>query len=221
MKTSGRTDLSELARQRDAREVWVSRSHLHAALVASLVGVFIAFLMGFYVGQRRVRTVESPQTGFVRGDDAGQDLLKLLYDVEIATVRPDEDLVRTEAQQLGKESVVDVPSAVPEPGIDVAIPKAIGQVENGDYGTVEGPFAVKVLSTPEAEVAKQLARELQAEGRQVSTQLQRVEGAPEYTVWVGGCANKEEAEAAVASLQEAVFALTELSPNVEVVRLTE
>ncbi|MEQ1564918.1 MAG: hypothetical protein ABMA64_04720 [Myxococcota bacterium] len=72
--------MSELARRRDARDLWISRGHLRAGAALGLLACAASFLLGFVVGR------DHPPTPSTAAPD--ESLVDLLARIE-ATADPD------------------------------------------------------------------------------------------------------------------------------------
>lgn len=114
--------MSDLARRKDARELWVSRSHLHAAAAMALLGGLICFGAGYALGRSGMSAAEPVRHATLTGDVPGRELVELLAEVErAAMVHPSSAMQYPNwaESEDGLELPDDVP---PSAGVTAAVP---------------------------------------------------------------------------------------------------
>jgi cell division septation protein DedD len=189
--------MSEYAQRRDAREVWVSRSHLHAALAAAMLLSVACFGGGYLVGRLQTSAHADAPVQVLAGDVPGRELLAVLAEVErnavtsasAAMIYPDL-LQKNGAPQVPTEA----PSAV---GVRAEIPAPVAASFEPDP-LPPGAWTVRVGAFRELGVARDVRAAMREQGHAAWWRMARVDGALNVEVSVGGFASEEEAEAALA-----------------------
>lgn len=192
--------MSELARRRSARDIWISRGHLYAIGAGGGLAILAAFAMGYAMGRESVDLPPPAAAAFTSeaGDDA---LVELLARVDSAATRdggvdeltfPDalrgEPLEReatppsepTEAATVGVEG-----RAIPLPEAGDAPPSP-----NGSWTLVVDTFATR--SDAEARVAS-----LVSEGHAAWMGVESRDGALQFRASIGGFGSRVAAEDAL------------------------
>ncbi len=176
--------MGELLRRRDSRNLWVSRSHLHAAVVAMMLSVAGAFAGGYHLGASQSRSPESGPA-FVRGT-AGEDLVALL-----ARVDASDDLD-------GGVGALTFPDQLTVPA-DVA-----------DVVTVpSGRYTIEAAHFSSVEPARAVRDHLREAGLGAWVGVERVAGQLEYRVGVGGFPAQASAESALSDVVGALETLVD------------
>lgn len=174
--------MSELVRRRNARDLWISRSHLAAAGVGIAALVVASFATGFLAGQRHtpvpVATVAPP------APDAALVELLARVDASGAAHGAVDSLTYPDALRQPGGAVPHVPQAQP-PGIRrIVLP-----------GGTDGPrWTVVVGRSPDAASAEQARDRLTERGLAAWT---LEDGASGFRVVVGAFDTAEEAAAAL------------------------
>lgn len=188
--------MSDLARQRDARDVWVSRSHLHAAVAAALLLSLASFGAGFLAGRHQAVTSAERRDGALVDAVPGRDLLAVLAEVERTSLTS-----ATSAMQypdlLGKGSAPQVPAEPARPaGVSAEVAAPGEMVFEADVQPAS-PFTVEVGVFDKVAEARLVREHLRQNGLAGWWWLERVGGAPRYHVCVGGFDSQVEADAEV------------------------
>lgn len=97
--------MSDLARERDGRRLWVSRSHLHAAAAGAVLSCVASFGVGFLLGQHKVASADPPPELSLVSGVSGEGLLELLARVEAGAAGPDGEADVLRYPDLLKEGV--------------------------------------------------------------------------------------------------------------------
>lgn len=206
--------MGDLERQRDARDMWISRSHLVAMAAGALVLAGTAFALGFTVG----RSTAPP--GAVATADGERDLVDLLARVESSS-RPHggvDDLTFPTA--LGGTDVGPAPlpgalstpkpsdaalQAPLPPGEPVLVPggetDAAGDTPHG------GAFTIEVARFDDAVKADVLKKRLIGTGLDSWVALREVDGKAAWRVEVAAYPDQSGADAALPDVVARVKAL--------------
>lgn len=189
--------MGDLARQRSARDLWISRSHVRAMATGTLVLAGTAFVVGFAIGRDAVPAatidVAAPNDG---------DLVELLARVE-AAARPQGGIETL----TFPDALAGVPAAAP--ALDAPLPSAeapTAVVEpSPDPGPVVGDapvgrFTVEVARHENGAEAAVLRERLRAADLDAWVSLELVDGRPVHHVVIGGWADEEAAGAALVEL---------------------
>lgn len=200
--------MSDLARRRDARELWVSRSQTHAALVASVLVSVITFGLGYMLGSARTDAVAAPPEQTLLASVPGEDLVALLAKVERGTAGPASSAI-VYPELIDDQEPLAVPKASEdEPGVDARLePSRVGEMELPDVKP-PGEFTIDVGAFDKIAMARDLRDHLVAQELQAWWTVERIDGVASYRVLVGGFS---EESAATADLTR-VAAVLETSP---------
>jgi hypothetical protein len=188
--------MSELARRRDARDVWVSRSHLHAAVAAALLLSLASFGGGFLAGRHQAVTSAEQREGALVDAVPGRDLLAVLAEVERTSLTS-----ATSAMQypslLGKGAAPQVPAEPPRPaGVSAEIPSPVSLAFEAD-AQPSTPFTVEVGVFDTMPGARGVRDHLRQHGLAGWWWLEHVDGVARYHVCVGGFLSQAEADAEI------------------------
>jgi hypothetical protein len=194
--------MGELANRRNARDLWVSRSHLWAMGAGTLVLGATAFAVGFTVGRDHA---PSPEPEIVVADDG--ELVELLARVE-ASSRPHggiETLTFPEAlageQPKVPEIAVALESAPPEAGEPVVVePAAMGTAEPVGDAKPAGTFTLELDRVGNADEAVVLRDRLRAAGMEAWIGLEHVGGQAVHRIGIGGFPDEAAAAAKLAEV---------------------
>jgi cell division septation protein DedD len=192
--------MSELARRRSARDIWISRGHLYAIGAGGGLAMIAAFAIGYALGRESVDLPPPASAAFTSeaGDDA---LVELLARVDSAAT-PDggvDELTFPDALRgepiARKAASADEPSeavAVGVAGQAIPLPEAgdAPPIPNGSWTLVVGTFATR--SDAEARVAS-----LVAEGHAAWMGVESRDGALQFRASVGGFGSRVAAEDAL------------------------
>jgi hypothetical protein len=205
--------MGELARQRNARDMWLSKSHLQAMLTGTLLLVGTAFGVGFLVGKGPTKT----EAGQVVSHD--ESLVALLAQVE-ASQRPrsgvDSLTFPTVLEgQPGAAAEIAAPSQ-PAPPEDVVTAVAGGAAEVGDP-VPPGTHTIVAARFTDLESAKALKAKVAATGQPAWMSLDIIEGKPTITVSIGGYDDEATARQALTDMHGAIETLG-LHPEVHSMR---
>lgn len=191
--------MGELARQRNARDMWVSRSHLQAMLTGTILLVGTAFGVGFLIGQG---PTGSDSTQAVSKD---QSLVTLLAQVE-ASQRP-----RSGVDDLTFPTVLEGQPAAPAPVAAAPAGDGVITAVEGGPGTAQaadpvpaGTHTVVAGRFSDLAEANALKAKLVASGQPAWSALDIVDGKPTITVSVGGYPDEATAKQAVTDMHAAV-----------------
>jgi len=167
--------MGELARRRDARDIWIARGHLHAAVAFGLFAVAAAFALGHQMGSANQRA--DMRTGaFVEGV-AGSDLVALLARVDASDDLDGGVASLTFPDQLAVAG--DVIGADPVPS---------------------GRFTVEAGRYESGEQARAVRDHLRAGGLSAWVGVERVAGRLQYRVGVGGFSVRDDADQAISEV---------------------
>lgn len=220
--------MGDLQRERDGRDLRISRGHVAAAAVGTLVLAATAFALGYTVGREYApaAVVERP------GLDADRPLVELLAKVE-ASSRPYggvEALTFPEALggadvgpaplpegALGADGVpvgpVD-PSLPPDPALMAPLPvgepvvvSPAGVTDPVGDAPPAGAFTLEVTRARDEGTAVATRQRLRAGGVEAWIALVRTDGAPSWRVQVAGYPDEAAARAQIAPVAERLAAL--------------
>jgi len=212
--------MSEIARPRAPgssrardRQIWITRSHLAAIGVSSLLIATLAFLVGMQVGRRQsevVPSVASAGPSPFLPDPADEEALEaLLREVEFAqaSIAPTGEMVTPErADRLvfpevlsGEVSVQTVtPQEAPAGPVNLVGPRpeiAPTYAPNAGAAVTTG-WSVQVATTPDAATADARVAALTEQKLKAYRVGALVDGQTWYRVRVGGFTSRKEAETA-------------------------
>lgn len=197
--------MSKLARRRDARDLWVSRSHVVAALPIVLGLCGVCFFGGYSLGRARVATTETvQQDASLVGGVPGEDLLVLLAKMERGAM-PSESSAVFYPEMISKGASAPVPvRSEPVPGVTATVrPSPLAGEPEAD-APPEGSFTIAVGWFDEASEARRARDHLRSQGHDAWLSLVRVEGEPRHRVSVGGYDDADAADEAVGVVAEAM-----------------
>ncbi len=194
--------MSELARRRSARDIWISRGHLYALGAGCGLAILAAFGIGYAVGRESVDLPPPASTAFAgeAGDDA---LVELLARVDAAAT-PDggvdqltfPDALRGEAIERSVPAGDD--ASVPVVGVSG---EAIPLPEAGEPPPVpNGSWTIVVATFSERQPAEVRVAELIAEGHTAWTGVESQDGTLQYRASIGGYGSRVAAEDALEDL---------------------
>lgn len=207
--------MGDLERQRDARDMWISRSHLVAMAAGTLVLAGTTFALGFTVG----RSTAPP--GAVASAEGERDLVDLLARVESSS-RPHGGVDGlTFPTALGGTDVGPAPmpdAALPTPNptdaaLQTPLPPgepvlvASGQADAGGDAPRGGAFTIEVLRFEEPNAADVLKKHLMATGLDAWVDLRVVDGKAEWRVEIAAYPDQAGADAALPDVMARVKAL--------------
>jgi hypothetical protein len=206
------TTMGEMARQRSARDMWVSRSHLQAMLTGTVLLVGTAFGIGFLVG--RGPTV--PETSSAVADE--QSLVALLAQVE-ASQHP-----RSGVDSLTFPTVLEGQAPVPvtkvegQPELATAVAPA-GTADAADP-VPAGTHTVVAGRLHDLAEARALKAALVKAGLPAWSTLDIVDGKPTISVSIGGYPDEATARQALTDLHATAEEL-KIQAAVQQIRTTE
>lgn len=180
--------MSDLQRRREARQLWVSRSHLHAAVAFAALLALTSFGLGYLVGRTRTATASAPaprHASLVEGVP-GESLVDLLARIERARVVNPTGAVQY-PDLLEKGAALDLPGdRAPEArSLSVRAPEAVA-VPEADAPLSGARFAIRPTGTPSdpGAWARGLASTLRAAALDARAVYALVDGRPSWRVEV-------------------------------------
>jgi hypothetical protein len=197
--------MSELKGRKDAREVWVSRSHLHAAAAGATLLSVAFFGLGFLAGRHQAFTaVEAArEERTLVGHVPGRDLLALLAEVERSSVTSASSTVVYPELLRGDAPAPALPAAPDQDGVEVQVPPPpVLAAFEGDPRP-SAPFTIQVGQYVAQSEAAAMRAHLKALGLDAWWSLERVGGETRYTVAVGAFPAAESAAAALPVISDA------------------
>jgi len=192
--------MSELARRRSARDIWISRSHLYALGSGAALAILVSFAVGYVLGRESVDLPRPVATAFA-GEAGDEALVELLARVD-ATATPD-----------GGVRDLTFPNALRGEGGDVQIP---APVESDAVTELEGAPRLRLAPGDEAPPgrwtvlaatldtradADEIAESLRGRELQAWVGVEQSDGRTRFRVAVGGWGSRTEAEDALKSLK--------------------
>jgi hypothetical protein len=196
--------MSELARRRDARDLWVSRSHLHAAIAAASLLAVMSFAGGYALGRGKTGASEAPHLASLTDAVPGEDLVELLAQVErTAIAHPSQAMVYSDWAE-GKGALPVPPQGGDAAGVEAVVgPSPLTSSIEAD-GLPRAKWTVEVGSF-DAEADGRAVRDWLRDQAQPAFMTVRIkEGARTFWVGVGGFGSQEEAKAAATVLAPVV-----------------
>jgi len=194
--------MGELSRERNARDLWVSRGHLWAMAAGVLVLTGTAFALGVVVG-RGATPAPVVESSAVKEDE---QLVELLARVE-ASSRPRggvEDLTFPDAL-TGRTPRVSDALLAPESHVSIeGDPVEVGpggQVHPVGDAPPPGAWTLVVAEAPDAGAAVKQRDELKSAGLDAWVWFELVDGAPKHRVAIGGFPDEAAAKAAWEKLE--------------------
>lgn len=210
--------MGDLARERSARDLWISRSHLRAAGTGVALAVLGAFAVGLLLGRG---TSSSPreESEALLSEVPGNELEQLLARVETA------------ADLHGGVKHITFPDALRDEGEAVSIPlepevDVTAVVAGGEAGTLdvdprpEGSFTVHLASFedfPDARAARDRLAATGVDGLWVG--VVQIEGRRRYDLSFGGFASEGEASGALVALVPELDGAPEFVATADVVSM--
>jgi septal ring-binding cell division protein DamX len=192
--------MGDLAKRRAARDLWISRGHLKAALVGAFLLSGVSFGVGYVLGTGQSDAPVVRAAGFT-AQVPGEDLVELLARVE-ANRSPDgavsaltfpDSLAGATPEQGPLAPVMGADEAPVAYVSEAAAAPAVDEPPNGAY-------TLRVAEVATVEAARTLAGDLQVDGVLPWVGAEIRDGALRYTVSLGGFASERAAEAALAEL---------------------
>ncbi len=200
--------MSELARQRDARDLWISRGHLFAMAAGTFVLAATTFALGFTIGREKAPP-QAPMGGGMADD---RPLVELLARVEASShvyggverlTFPDILEGNAQVPELPPLEVLPTPAptdaalATPMPvGKPVLVEPALAHNPVGDAPR-DGAFTIEVSRTDDEAQAITAKERLRATGLDAWLLLEDRDGKPAWRVEVGGYVDSPAADLAL------------------------
>lgn len=195
--------MSDLARRRDAREVWVSRSHLHSAVVIAVLLAMFSFGTGFLFGRHQAASTGDRETLAFAGDVPGRELLAVLAEVERNSITSASSAM-VYPDLLDKNGTAQVPTAEPPvAGLRADVPAPISAAFTADP-TPAGTYTVEVGVFEDMLVARATREQLRNRNVKAWWWMERVDGQARYHVAAGGFGSQAEADAELAVVNGAL-----------------
>ncbi|MCB9674824.1 MAG: SPOR domain-containing protein [Alphaproteobacteria bacterium] len=197
--------MSELARRRSARDIWISRGHLYALGAGAALAMLACFAVGYGVGRSSVDLPEPAATRFA-GEAGDEALVELLARVDAAAT-PDggvRDLTFPDALR-GEAGTLTIPAAPAAAGSASLEGGAIALPEAGDAPPA-GRWTVIAASVDDRAAADSIAASLRERELEAWVGVEQNDGRTRFRVAVGGWGSKSEAEEALDSLQARIEA---------------
>lgn len=204
--------MSELARQRNARDIWISRGHLYAMAAGGALAVLASFAAGYGAGRQSVELPATPSQRFAgeAGDDA---LVQLLARVD-ASATPDGGVLELTFPDAlaGRDGVgadtdaAGAPLDLGEGAEGVALEGGTAEPPFVEGGAPEGRWTVAAIALASEEDARRVAEDLKSRELEAWVGVEQLEGQTRYRVSVGGWGSRIEAEKALPSLQDTIQA---------------
>jgi len=194
--------MGDLERRRAARDLWISRGHVKAALVGAFVLSSASFAMGYLLGRDPSATEQADTVAFLE-QVPGEDLVELLARVE-ANRAPDgavSALTFPDAlagAALPQGPVAPGPSS-DAPPVDYVAPEAQGP--EALPAPPVGSYTIEVAHQATLDGAEALAAELVVEDVASWVGARIVDGELTYVVSLGAFGSERAAEAALAELE--------------------
>lgn len=195
--------MSDLARRRDAREVWVSRSHLHSAVVIAVLLAMFSFGTGFLFGRHQAASTGDRETLAFAGDVPGRELLAVLAEVERNSITSASSAM-VYPDLLDKNGTAQVPTAEPPvAGLRADVPAPISAAFTADP-TPAGAYTVEVGVFEDMLVARATREQLRNRSVKAWWWMERVDGQARYHVAAGGFGSQAEADAELSVVNAAL-----------------
>lgn len=200
--------MSDLARNRNGKQIWITKGHLAALAVASFFIALLAFLVGVQVGRSGAEVRSEAVASAPSLPDASQEdaLEALLREVEYArgAVAPDGTLKTPEAELTFPEALgAQIRPEPPAPEeAEVPVVAEVGPPLDGapvppaptDDVVPSTGWAVQVASYPTAEEAEFSVEAFRTEGLAAYRVGALVDGRTWYRVRIGGFDTRAAAE---------------------------
>lgn len=195
--------MSDLARRRDAREVWVSRSHLHSAVVIAVLLAMFSFGTGFLFGRHQAASTGDRETLAFAGDVPGRELLAVLAEVERNSITSASSAM-VYPDLLDKNGTAQVPTTEPPvAGLRADVPAPVSAAFTADP-TPAGAYTVEVGVFEDMLVARATREQLRNRNVKAWWWMERVDGQARYHVAAGGFGSQAEADAELAVVNGAL-----------------
>jgi hypothetical protein len=195
--------MSDLARRRDAREVWVSRSHLHSAVAIAVLLAMFSFGTGFLVGRHQAASTGDRETLAFAGDVPGRELLAVLAEVERNSITSASSAM-VYPDLLDKNGTAQVPTTEPAvAGLRADVPAPVSAAFTADP-TPAGSYTVEVGTFDDMLAARAAREQLRNRSIKAWWWMERVDGQARYHVSAGGFATQPEAVAELAAVVSAL-----------------
>lgn len=196
--------MGELAREREVRDLRVSRGHIAAGVVGTVLLVCTAFGVGFALGHD-----EAPEAA-VRPEDG--ELVELLARLEASGRRSTDELTYPDALAGRLGDVTVAPDAAGPDGLSQHIDGAASDALVGDTPP-DGAYTVVVARVPSVEAGRGIRDGLRAAGKADAwLWVERIDGHPNVRVALGGAADEAAALALKDALEPAFAAGAEVVP---------
>lgn len=205
--------MGDLARQRSARDLWISRGHVRAMATGTLVLAATAFVVGFAIGRDTTPVAETEASRPADGD-----LVELLARVESAS-RPHGGIEALTFPDALSGIAPSLPAAPPgSDGLEETAPVALiepsidAEPLVGDAPV--GRFALEVGRFENGAEAAVLREKLRAADLDAWIALELVDGRPVHHVAIGGWADEAAAVEAATELGPRITALGSGEPEI-------
>jgi len=178
--------MGDMASKRNARDLWISKGHLGAAVVLCLAMTLGAYALGHLWGASSVDCSDTPQNGLEPSDGG---VVELLDRIEGSAVDPEGEQTLTYPKVLVNDEKPegDLPERSQQPVERASVPA----------GKVNGPVVV-VGQIQRGEVALQMALKQMGQGKLVGRQVDN----GIQTVMIAGFDNLGEAQRHLVTIQE-------------------
>lgn len=213
-ESSTRAVGGELARQRDSRDLWISRGHLAAMCAGALVLAGTTFALGLTIGKHDAPTTTVETVGLA----ADRPLVELLARVESSS-QPHGGVDRLTFPEVLDGTAAPSPLALPTiaptdaalsaplpTGDPVVVEPTVVHEPAGDAPR-DGAFTIEVTRTRDESAAVAMREALRAAGVDSWLFLEQRDGQAAWRVEVGGYADRAAADLAMSEVVAKVKAL--------------
>lgn len=200
--------MTDLARQRSARDLWISRSHLFALAAGVVMLVVASFAVGYGMGRQSVELPAVPTRSFAgeAGDDA---LVELLGRVD-AIATPDGGVGKltfpNELAGVAVAAAVPAPDGERDGGVAANVPPGEAQSMGPIAAAPPGSWTIAARSLDSREEAEAVASTLRGQELEAWVGVELVAGKQRWRASVGGWGSRSEAEHAAKKLSAAIEA---------------
>ena len=195
--------MSDLARQRSSRDLWISRGHIYAAIVGTLLLMSASFVVGYGAGRDSVGPVLAPPAAFA-SESADVALVEMLARVDAGHVADGGVRQLTFPDQLsGSAEATTLPNEPVQNG-EAHLEPALPQLPGGEDAPPVGRWTVAAGSVPQRQSAVRLSEVLRAAGLEPWLGIEHIDGEVSYRVGVGGFGSRAEAETALPALKNTI-----------------
>lgn len=191
--------MTDGARSRSDRQIWITRGHLAALAVTTASIALLTFLVGVQVGQRAASEVVAPvaPTGVLPDASAQTSLELLLREVELAQASVDptgQPQVALSFPHVLGDGATASPAASARPLATVSVAPRVDDAPKAPTSRppVDG-WSVQVGSHPTREDADAQLSQLQEHGFSAYRVAALVDGQTWYRVRIGGYASRVDA----------------------------